>query len=1014
MSMIPFDGDITRCLKWMQQNAPAIQSIVNQKAQWYDNYNTQFWEQWQKNVFDLRTANNFGLMVWCIILGVPSGGLGLYPNVAAFAFGKERQNFIGDSSVSDPSTGGNFYGAGTTAVGSIEEIRKLLQLRYVSLTSRGNIAQTNRMLKYIFNKGQDWDFSAGKYFYVMDINGTQKTAAPVTNLSVFRSDWQGDVKMSPVARTNMVKQSGIPGAAGTAWDDSGCLLGFSDHWQGMVGTRIFANDAAPKATDSLNYGTTGGYLDLKPGSYAITVFYQVGMSGRLRVGITDASNGLFSGFSGVVGGRLSDISSNGSKATITLSDDVLFDQTNNVRKFTAVLNVKSEIVSGSFSFGPNTVLKDKDVILYGVQIESGSVFNAFITTPSNFASRASSAAYYDESNVMRFAAANVARSDSYRVNKNGDLVNIGLIMEPESTNYMPRPASVVQGSVTGSMNNAPMAVEGNAGTCPDNVLRMYHITTMENASPRIVTTPTFSTLVGKKASASAFFSAGENANFVSMRIYGATVDGSNFGVEASFDLVNGVVAMVRELEGIDSSNVIGVWADVESAGYHGGKHVFRCAMGATAGPALVSGFTFVDYIPASSAIGVSNYQQRVMGDDVYSWHSGGIVVESTHYPSTHIRPSTNFVSRSTIASYLDSTGAMKFAAINTLRSPSYSWDKNNNLQAIGDYTEGAATQLLTGTESFSGWSLTNASLITEATAAVSPTGAKMLHLVETSVNGLHSLGKAISGTALSYVCASAFVSKNGAKYVAMIIGIDTNDSAVVIFDTSNWEVVAKRDSASSILRCVNFGSNPFGPGIARIYLSTQFPADKTALSVSFACVNDVSVWPPVYAGSGNGVYIWGAQAEEGVMPSSYISGEGATGNTARGADILGSASTVRSADVPTSVTSVVDYTLSDATNGGVTMGQPPLAGAGLYWTGNWNGATQSSQLEFGTGDSQKTAFVLSEPLSLTSPTAGAFQLEYRVGPNMGLSSQLINLLNDETMELLPRTAGVKATVIQEA
>ncbi|WP_231668322.1 DUF2612 domain-containing protein [Ralstonia solanacearum] len=32
---------------------------------------TAFWENWIRDVFDLRTANDFGLSVWSEILGVP-------------------------------------------------------------------------------------------------------------------------------------------------------------------------------------------------------------------------------------------------------------------------------------------------------------------------------------------------------------------------------------------------------------------------------------------------------------------------------------------------------------------------------------------------------------------------------------------------------------------------------------------------------------------------------------------------------------------------------------------------------------------------------------------------------------------------------------------------------------------------------------------------------------------------------------------------------------------------------
>lgn len=93
MTMTPYNPDMTRALKWLQNNAPNIQSIVQQKANWYGRYNDQFWTQWQANVFDIRTANAFGLTVWCIILGLPLSAFNFQPITNAFAFGDQRGNF---------------------------------------------------------------------------------------------------------------------------------------------------------------------------------------------------------------------------------------------------------------------------------------------------------------------------------------------------------------------------------------------------------------------------------------------------------------------------------------------------------------------------------------------------------------------------------------------------------------------------------------------------------------------------------------------------------------------------------------------------------------------------------------------------------------------------------------------------------------------------------------------------------------------------------------------------------
>jgi len=94
MTMVPYDPTITRCLRWQQNKAPRITSIITQKDQWYYRYNTQFWQQWETQIFDLRTANPFGLVVWCIILGLPLSIFNFEPLTNAWAYGRQRGNYM--------------------------------------------------------------------------------------------------------------------------------------------------------------------------------------------------------------------------------------------------------------------------------------------------------------------------------------------------------------------------------------------------------------------------------------------------------------------------------------------------------------------------------------------------------------------------------------------------------------------------------------------------------------------------------------------------------------------------------------------------------------------------------------------------------------------------------------------------------------------------------------------------------------------------------------------------------
>ncbi|OWK47546.1 DUF2612 domain-containing protein [Fimbriiglobus ruber] len=142
-----FSVDLLRAILWQYTTATNLQGLLNQKAVWYDTNQTQFWEDWYTNVFDLATANDFGLSVWSIILGLPLFVNTGTPTGPVFGF--------------DAQTGYNFdngiFGGSTSYDLPTETKRIALQLRYFQLTSSGTVPETNRMLKYVFrNYGPAW------------------------------------------------------------------------------------------------------------------------------------------------------------------------------------------------------------------------------------------------------------------------------------------------------------------------------------------------------------------------------------------------------------------------------------------------------------------------------------------------------------------------------------------------------------------------------------------------------------------------------------------------------------------------------------------------------------------------------------------------------------------------------------------------------------------------------------------------------------------------------------------
>lgn len=66
--------DILDAIDWQRANAPAFVALAKKKQEWYEESHCKFWNDWTKDVFNLDTANEFGLSVWSRILDVPLFG----------------------------------------------------------------------------------------------------------------------------------------------------------------------------------------------------------------------------------------------------------------------------------------------------------------------------------------------------------------------------------------------------------------------------------------------------------------------------------------------------------------------------------------------------------------------------------------------------------------------------------------------------------------------------------------------------------------------------------------------------------------------------------------------------------------------------------------------------------------------------------------------------------------------------------------------------------------------------
>lgn len=136
-----YSVNLLRAMLWQYNDAPRLESLVAQKQAWFDLENQGFWEDWTRDVFDLRTANDFGLKVWAIILNMPLGVASVDPDAerVIWGFALDDENY----------TNGNFEGLSGLPLDS-EQVRLILRLRYFQLVTRGTVPEVNTFLAELF------------------------------------------------------------------------------------------------------------------------------------------------------------------------------------------------------------------------------------------------------------------------------------------------------------------------------------------------------------------------------------------------------------------------------------------------------------------------------------------------------------------------------------------------------------------------------------------------------------------------------------------------------------------------------------------------------------------------------------------------------------------------------------------------------------------------------------------------------------------------------------------------
>lgn len=163
MNVQPFDFsvDLMRSILWQYEQAPKAIQLSRNDQDFIDSAHSEFWDNWIRDVFDLTTANEFGLSVWARILNV-SIKISEKKNITdVFGFGVENKNF---------NNGGFGIGQNLEADLDIESARKILRLRWFQLTMRPTVPNINSALIDVFGQGavyvvDSYDMSYSTFFF---------------------------------------------------------------------------------------------------------------------------------------------------------------------------------------------------------------------------------------------------------------------------------------------------------------------------------------------------------------------------------------------------------------------------------------------------------------------------------------------------------------------------------------------------------------------------------------------------------------------------------------------------------------------------------------------------------------------------------------------------------------------------------------------------------------------------------------------------------------------------------
>jgi len=140
---ITFEVNLWKSILWLHEGAPKALALCEHDQFFADTHVKKFWNDFITDIYNLKTANTFGLSVWARILG-SSISISMGAPKDNWGFGSNDKNF----------ENAGFAYSSSGSVLTIESARKLLLMRWFQLTTAPTIPNINFMLREVFGEGQ--------------------------------------------------------------------------------------------------------------------------------------------------------------------------------------------------------------------------------------------------------------------------------------------------------------------------------------------------------------------------------------------------------------------------------------------------------------------------------------------------------------------------------------------------------------------------------------------------------------------------------------------------------------------------------------------------------------------------------------------------------------------------------------------------------------------------------------------------------------------------------------------